>query len=57
MLVPKWLGHSSYVLTLSTYADYIREDDQAAPRVGRGVADADNVVELSETARRRKRNA
>ena len=31
MQVSKWLGHSSYVLTLSTYADYIREDDTAAP--------------------------
>ena len=31
MQVSKWLGHSSYVLTLSTYADYIRKDDTAAP--------------------------
>ena len=31
MQVSKWLGHRSYVLTLSTYADYIREDDTAAP--------------------------
>ena len=23
--VAKWLGHSSYVLTLTTYADYIPE--------------------------------
>ena len=25
MQVAKWLGHSSYVLTLTTYADYIPE--------------------------------
>ena len=31
MQVSKWLGHSSFVLTLTTYADYIREDDTAAP--------------------------
>jgi len=40
------LGHSSFVLTLSTYADYINEDDLAAPKVGRGVADTGNVVAL-----------
>ena len=34
MQVSKWLGHSSYVLTLTTYADYIREEDTAAPKVG-----------------------
>ena len=38
MQVSKWLGHSSFVLTLSTYADYIREDDAAAPNFGRPVA-------------------
>lgn len=27
MQVSKWLGHSSYVLTLTTYADYIPEQD------------------------------
>ena len=31
MQVSKWLGHSSFVLTLTTYADYIREDEVAAP--------------------------
>ncbi|OBI11151.1 integrase [Mycobacterium sp. E2327] len=47
MQVSKWLGHSSYVLTLSTYADYIREDDTAAPAFTRPVADAPrNVVSL-----------
>jgi integrase len=44
MVVSKWLGHSSFVLTLSTYADYIREDELAAPRVGRGVADKQSSV-------------
>jgi integrase len=47
MQVSKWLGHSSFVLTLTTYADYIREDDATAPKVGRGVAQMTaNVVEL-----------
>jgi integrase len=27
MQVSKWLGHSSYLLTLTTYADYLGEDD------------------------------
>jgi integrase len=36
MQVSKWLGHSTFVLTLTTYADYINEDDMAAPKVGRG---------------------
>ena len=26
--VAKWLGHSSYVLTLTTYADYISEQER-----------------------------
>ncbi len=34
MQVSKWLGHSSFVLTLTTYADHINEDEQAAPKVG-----------------------
>jgi integrase len=53
MQVSKWLGHSSFVLTLSTYADYIREDELAAPKLPRPVADAvTNVVDLE----RRKAN-
>ena len=28
---PKWLGHSSYVLTLTTYADYIPEAETENP--------------------------
>ncbi len=35
MQVSKWLGHSSYVLTLTNYADYIAEDDTAAPNLPR----------------------
>ncbi len=47
MQVSKWLGHSTFVLTLTTYADYIIEDVQVAPKVSRGVVDAtSNVVEL-----------
>lgn len=44
MQVSKWLGHSTFVLTLTTYADYINEDDQAAPKVGRGTLDKENVL-------------
>jgi integrase len=32
MQVSKWLGHSSFVLTLSTYADYITETTRWRPR-------------------------
>lgn len=46
MHVSKWLGHSTLVLTLTTYADYIDEDEQAAPKVGRGVVATNNVVPL-----------
>lgn len=48
MQVSKWLGHSSFVLTLSTYADYITEDELVAPKVGRGTASVstDSVVPL-----------
>lgn len=48
MQVSKWLGHSSFVLTLTTYADYIIEDEQVAPRVGRGGADTGNVIALQQ---------
>lgn len=44
MQVSKWLGHSNFVLTLTTYADYINEDEQAVPKVGRGVASAPKNV-------------
>lgn len=48
----KWLGHSSFVLTLTTYADYIREDDTAAPKFARPVAKvAKKVVVLSALSR------
>jgi integrase len=53
MQVSKWLGHSSFVLTLSTYADYIREDELAASKVGRGVAEHTATV----TALQRRRHA
>jgi hypothetical protein len=51
MQVSKWLGHSSFVLTLSTYADYISEDELAASKVGRGVVGhANTVVALERRA-------
>lgn len=47
MQVSKWLGHSTFVLTLTTYADYINEDEQAAPKVGRGTVELGaNVVRI-----------
>lgn len=49
MAVSKWLGHSSYVLTLTTYADYIREDDAAPPRFDRPVAAAGYITRLKST--------
>jgi len=52
MQVSKWLGHSSFVLTLSTYADYVCEDELVAPKVGRGAVEAlDNVVNLASKVR------
>ena len=31
MQVSKWLGHSSYVLTLTTYGDYIPDEEATNP--------------------------
>ncbi|WP_420872754.1 tyrosine-type recombinase/integrase [Mycobacterium paragordonae] len=51
MQVSKWLGHSSFVLTLTTYADYIREEDAAAPKFDRPTTKApEKVVPLRWTA-------
>jgi hypothetical protein len=49
--VAKWLGHSSYVLTLTTYADYIpeQETENPLPKPVAPVAvtaDTSNVVPL-----------
>jgi len=47
--VAKWLGHSSYVLTLTTYADYIPEVETENPLpepVAAAASAAQNVVEL-----------
>jgi integrase len=46
MQVSKWMGHSTFVLTLTTYADYITEGEQPVPKVGRGVPDAKTVTPL-----------
>lgn len=52
MVVSRWLGHSSYVLTLTTYADYIIEDEMVAPKVGRGVTPTpSNVLDLPGRAK------
>jgi integrase len=51
MQVSKWLGHSSFVLTLTTYADYVIEDELAAPKVGRGRVEAHpSVIQLLHRA-------
>ena len=51
MQVSKWLGHSSFVLTLSTYADYIREDEVVEPKVGRGTPRGpSNILKLTAKA-------
>jgi integrase len=45
--VAKWLGHSSYVLTLTTYADYIPDVEAENPLPEPVVAEPDtNVVPL-----------
>jgi integrase len=31
MLVSKWLGHASYVITMTVYADYMPDEDVANP--------------------------
>lgn len=46
MQVSKWLGYSTFVLTLTTYADYVNEDEQTAPKVGRGVVEPKTVVSI-----------
>jgi integrase len=51
MQVSKWLGHSTFVLTLTTYADYIREDELAAPKVERGTArHANSIIAIERRA-------
>jgi integrase len=45
--VARWLGHSSYVLTLTTYADYIPEQEVENPSPEPVAAMPDtNVVKL-----------
>lgn len=51
MQVSKWLGHFSFVRTLTTYADYIREDDTAPPNLVRPVAATGTVVPILRTAK------
>jgi integrase len=46
MQVAKWLGHSSYVLTLTTYADYIPEVETENPLPEPVAAPNTNVVNL-----------
>ena len=48
MQVAKWLGHSSYVLTLTTYGDYIPDEEAVNPLPEPVVptAPATNVVPL-----------
>jgi integrase len=47
MQVSKWLGHASYLITMSVYADWI-QDEQAANTLPEPVAapTAGNVVKM-----------
>jgi integrase len=52
--VSKWLGHSTFTLTLDTYGDYIPEQDGGAannlpepPAPAKAAEATDNVVNLS----------
>jgi hypothetical protein len=47
--VSKWLGQSTFVFILPTYADYINEEKTGAPKIGRGgvaVTTTGNVISL-----------
>lgn len=55
MQVSKWLGHSTFVLTLTTCADYINEDELAAPKFGRGMIESAKVIQLERKANSAKR--
>ena len=51
--VAKWLGHSSYVLTLTTYADYIPDVETENPLPEPvAAARSTNVVPLHRTEQR-----
>ena len=52
MQVSKWLGHSSFVLTLTTYADYISEDELAAPNLARPTLSTDGKVTPLQSRRK-----
>ncbi|WP_166906167.1 site-specific integrase [Mycobacterium sp. DL440] len=56
MQVSKWLGHSTYVLTLSVYADYINEEQVVVPKVGRGSSGSTTALPSNVVALRRKAN-
>ena len=54
MQVSKWLGHSSYVLTMTTYADYIPEQEAENP-LPEPVAPVANVRKLPACDRNRRK--
>lgn len=56
MQVSKWLGHSTYVLTLSVYADYITEEQVVVPKVGRGSSGSAAALPSNVVPLRRKAN-
>jgi integrase len=51
MAVSKWLGHESYVTTLTVYADYIEEDGKAVSLARPVAPTATNVVALDAKRR------
>jgi len=48
--VSKWLGHSTFTLTLDTYGDYINEDISQPAGLSRPVALQSNVLPLHKNA-------
>jgi integrase len=48
--VSKWLGHSTFTLTLDVYGDYINEDISQPAGLSRPVAMPTNVVTLQRKA-------
>ena len=50
MRVSKWLGHSTFTLTLDVYGDYINEDVSLPAGLARPVAVQSNVVPIDRRA-------
>lgn len=51
--VSKWLGHSTFTLTLDVYGDYINEDVSQPAGLSRPVVIQSTVTKVSSLERRR----